>query len=269
MPVTLFVYDSGAFAEGAKQDKDSNETNVRVKVGSLDLVVPETTAPLSQGSTDDPFRTFYLSAYLSKRQGSTITGSASSDGTQDSEGEHVWFVGNIGAGHQLLAAVCDRQCIEWQGPRVEMPQFRQTLKPQTRTRAVNKTTWSLSRIIVDILDFAGESLVFRDAATGQQFSFNSLEEGTADMSVQQRAIIASYLYSLGGAETSIALDELSNAGLVDAELEDWEFEGYERRHVVTMRPARPKHLTAVRLKLSEPARWSILEMRPESRNCTC
>ena len=263
VPVTLFVYDSGVFAQDARSGTGWNETNVRVKVGSLDLV-PGTSMPGNLNGMNDPFRTFYLSAYLKSRL-DTITGSASSDGTQSSKGEHVWFVGDIGDGPQLLAAICDGQCIDWQRPLVELPQYQGSTEiagPDT-SREPDDIMSEREITTISISNFAGERLILRDLTANQEIGSSLLEEETADMSGYDRAIVKASLEDiLGRTEASGALDDLSDLGLISIELEDWEFDDYERHHVITLRPTEPERLTAVRLKLSKPPSRSVLQ------NCT-
>ena len=261
VPVTLFVYGSGAFFQDAREGKGKDATNVRVKVGSLDLVPEPSRSGDSMGASD-PFQTFFLSAYIAHDQGATITGSASIDGTQRSDGEHVWFVGNIGDdGPQLLAAICDGPCIDFQKPRVKMPQYHANAETAGLDASRKQDGMESGTEVGDTTDFAGETLILRDATTDQEIDFSLLKDSTADMEDHVRAIVEIYLDKLGGAEASDALDELSKAGLVDIRPEDWEFEAYERRHMITLRPARPERLTAVRVVLSKPARSAIL------RNC--
>ena len=258
VPVTLFVYNSREFAQDARQGEGTDETNVRVKVGSLDLV-PENSLPGTSVGRNDPFQTFYLSAYLRRKRDTTITGSASSDGTKRAEGESVWFVGDIGAGPQLLAAICDGPCIDLQRPLVKLPKFHANAEAAGLSASSEADGMESETSVTEITDFAGERFILRDATNDQNIVSRLLEESTADMLESNRAIIALYLDKLGGSEAPAALEELSNAGLVGIELEHWEFEGYERRHVVTLQPAGPEHLTAVRLVLSEPPSSSVLQ----------
>ena len=208
---------------------------------------------------NDPFKTFYLSAYIRGDRDATITGSASPDGGQSPEGQHVWLVGDIGAGQQLLGAICEGPCIDYQRPVVDLPKFHDNAETSGPDSGREPGDIVSEAAIAETGDFAGETLILQDATTEQEIESISLEERTGDMLVHERAIIAFHLDKLGGAEASEALGELFRAGLVGIEIEDWEFEGYEQRHVITLRPARPKRLTAVRLMLSKPAGRSILQ----------
>ncbi len=112
VPVSMFFFDRGAFAKAFEPGPDIQETNARLKVGSLGLL-PEMFDPDSAGLAPDPFPGFSLSAYIAQDRNNTLTGSYPQP--DKSAGDHQWFGLDLrqGKGRQLVAVACDRPCQDY------------------------------------------------------------------------------------------------------------------------------------------------------------
>jgi hypothetical protein len=73
-----------------------------------------------------PFDTFRVSAYVGGSRNTTMLGSQPLPGTSTAPlpGESIWFAADLGAGPQLVAVICERQCADYAGDGLVFPQFR-------------------------------------------------------------------------------------------------------------------------------------------------
>ncbi|MEM7439428.1 MAG: hypothetical protein AAF393_07505 [Pseudomonadota bacterium] len=231
-PVSIFAFDSGAFAGTA--DSAGGVTNVRTFVAAL---------PLVANRREDPFGTLRVSVYISGLQKTTTVGSLGPGGAGTS-GEALWMAADIGNGPQLVAIACSSACSSFFPPGESgVPRLYDTLgtgaQPQPEPVAPEA-------------NFAREKLVFvNQGVEGERpIDLSKLEDTDAKEAVRET------LDALKDGGEDIAA--LYGDGLLDLEPQDWELVDFSIEHRVVLRRVGPTRLTAVQLNLSEPKSLNFL-----------